>query len=139
MNKHAITILKLIIAIFITYYAIEDISAILLLTDKFSLSFSESLYVVSNVFMFIIAWSMVFKKIDTLKITSFLAFVLIAFSMSFYNAEIRQKLDWSDCYDAGKSWDTIENRCRYDCASWTEETGCAKMFDPIDEKGLVED
>ena len=76
---------------------------------------------------------MVFKPADKIKVSAFIVFVLIAFSMSFYNQEIAQKLDMGDCFSAQKSWDTVENRCRYDCASWTEEEGCAKMFDPVDE------
>ena len=124
-------LVKLVVALFVTYYALNDISN--MLVGDFDPDFSMSLYLVSNFFMFILIWSLVFKPADKIKVTAFIVFALIASSMSFYNQEISTKLDMGDCYAAQKSWDTDENRCRYDCASWTKEEGCAKMFDVVDE------
>ncbi|MFV0626038.1 MAG: hypothetical protein ACK5N8_01640 [Alphaproteobacteria bacterium] len=135
-SSKVVMLLKLIIALFITYYSVEDISNMFI--DEFDPTFSMALYIVSNVFMFLLAWSMVFKEIDKIKMSAFVIFVLISALMSFYSQEVTLKLNKSDCFDAGKSWDTEDNRCRYDCTSWTKDEGCAKAIDAIDEEGLDE-
>ena len=70
--------------------------------------------------------NMFFKWLN--KFVLFMFWVSIIFvSVAFIGYILFTPTDIDVCIDYVGVWDYYENRCRFDCTSWTKESGCVKI------------